>query len=81
MLRNTQLTADQAEAVFSDHKRICIIAGAGSGKTLVIVQRIARLIREGTDPATICVVTFTNAAGREIARRLAANRQGAAGCS
>ena len=47
-----------------------IIAGAGSGKTAVVTERVTKLLREGTDPEAILMVTFTKAGAEEMKRRI-----------
>lgn len=64
------LTDSQARAVNSTSDIILVIAGAGSGKTRVLVLRIIRLLESGVSPKEIVAITFTNAAADEMRKRL-----------
>lgn len=66
------LNPEQREAVSHNNGPLLILAGAGSGKTTVLVSRTGRLIDEGlTKPERICVLTFTNKAANELKHRVA----------
>lgn len=70
-MAGTALNAEQIEAVEHGCGRAVLSAIAGSGKTLVVIHRIAHLIEaRGVDPARILAVTFTKAAATEMSARL-----------
>lgn len=66
------LNPAQSEAVSAPPCNMLVIAGAGTGKTRVLVYRIISLLRTGAAaPRNVMAVTFTNKAAREIRLRLA----------
>lgn len=67
------LNPEQQKAVKHNYGPLLILAGAGSGKTTVLVSRTGRLISERVATAQeICVLTFTNKAARELKHRVGA---------
>ena len=68
-----QVTQSQQKAITHRNGPAMVLAGPGSGKTLVITQRVRFLITEcGVDPSHILVITFTRAAAGEMRQRFQA---------
>ena len=65
-----RLTPSQQQALEID-RHICVTAGAGSGKTTVLVDRYLKILREGNvDPQEIVAITFTEKAAAEMKERI-----------
>lgn len=65
------LNPEQRDAVMHNHGPLLILAGAGSGKTTVLVSRTGRLLDDKlTTPDRMCVLTFTNKAAHELKSRV-----------
>jgi DNA helicase-2/ATP-dependent DNA helicase PcrA len=69
---NQALNQQQLQAVTSINGPHLVIAGAGSGKTRVLVYRTAYLVEQGTDPTNILLLTFTRRAANEMLERASA---------
>lgn len=64
------LSQEQLDAVRRSGQDACCVAGPGSGKTTVLVERFAWLVEQGMDPARILAITFTEKAATQIKARL-----------
>lgn len=64
------LAGDALAAVNHGAGHMQIIAGAGSGKTETVSQRVARLVTDGVEPASIVAFTFTEKAAKELKERI-----------
>lgn len=65
-----ELSPEQRAAVTRTNQDACCVAGPGSGKTRVLVERYAWLIEQGVDARSILAITFTDKAATNIKQRL-----------
>ena len=71
---SAQWTEEQSQAIYGRGGSILVSAAAGSGKTAVLVERVIQAITRAEDPVDadrLLVVTFSNAAAREMKQRVA----------
>lgn len=66
------MNAEVKSALSAQDDVVVVTASAGSGKTQLIINKVAKIISEGAAPAQIRVVTYTNAAADEMRERLVA---------
>lgn len=66
----TNWTNEQLEAIQKDKSNIIVSAGAGSGKTAVLSERVIRKVKEGVHVNELLLLTFTNNAAKEMKERI-----------
>ncbi len=64
-----QLNPQQLAAVMHGETPLLVLAGAGSGKTLTLAARVARLVLDGADPNRLLLLTFSRRAAQEMNAR------------
>ena len=67
---NSFWSDEQWRAIHEKGKNILVNAGAGSGKTAVLTERIVRILKDGVSLDRLIVLTFTRAAAGEMKERL-----------
>ena len=65
-----QFNEEQSRAITIDNSSLLIVAGAGTGKTLVLTEKIARLLAQGIPDTNLLALTFTNHAADEMRKRI-----------
>ncbi len=66
----TSWTKEQLEAIHKEGMPILVSAGAGSGKTAVLTERVLRKVKDGTPIHRLLILTFTKAAASEMKERI-----------
>ncbi|MFO1330526.1 MAG: ATP-dependent helicase [Rubrivivax sp.] len=73
------LNDEQRAVVDHGDDPLLVVAGAGSGKTMTLAARLARLVLDGVDPSRVLLLTFSRRAAAELSRRAARLLQRALG--
>lgn len=63
-------TEEQLQAIMEEGSNIIVSAGAGSGKTAVLSERVLRKVKDGAHVDEMLILTFTNAAAKEMKGRI-----------
>lgn len=64
------LSKEKQDILLDDCHNIQVVAGPGSGKTRLIIEKVARLVKEGISPNKILIITYTNKAAEDLERRI-----------
>ena len=67
---NSHFTDKQWQAVYDGGSNLLISASAGSGKTTVLVERVIQKIKSGVNVDELLIVTYTEAAAKEMKQRI-----------
>lgn len=68
----TKWTEEQTEAIYKDGTNIIVSAGAGSGKTAVLTERVLEKVKNGVSLSNLLILTFTKLAAKEMRERIGA---------
>lgn len=71
----TKWTDEQIKAIYEKEQSVLVRAGAGSGKTAVLTERVAQLVLSKISVKNMLIVTYTNAAASEMKRRISSRLQ------
>ena len=63
-------TKEQSDAIYKSNNNIIVSAGAGSGKTAVLTQRVIEKLNQGIHINQLLILTFTKAAAGEMKDRI-----------
>lgn len=63
-------TKEQTEAIYKDGTNIIVSAGAGSGKTAVLTERVLEKVKNGVSLSNLLILTFTKMAAKEMRERI-----------
>ena len=66
----TKWTDEQREAIYKDGTNIIVSAGAGSGKTAVLTERVLEKVKNGISLSNLLILTFTKMAAKEMRERI-----------
>ena len=70
MSKNIELNTQQQQVISTKDTSLLIVAGAGTGKTCVLVEKIINLLENGLEEQNILALTFTNKAADEMKNRI-----------
>lgn len=68
----TKWTAEQTKAIYESGQNIIVSAGAGSGKTAVLTERVLEKVKNGISLSNLLILTFTKLAAKEMRERIGA---------
>ena len=63
-------TDEQKEAIYKEGTNIIVSAGAGSGKTAVLTERVLEKVKKGISVDNLLILTFTKMAAKEMRERI-----------
>lgn len=66
----TKWTKEQEQAIYKDGTNIIVSAGAGSGKTAVLTERVLEKVKNGISLSNLLILTFTKMAAKEMRERI-----------